>query len=310
MASNLFGRYVWLIDTLRREGKLTFEEINNRWKKSGLNYGEGYDLALRTFHNHRAAIFDIFGIDISCDTKDGYRYYLSNPEDLEGDSLRSWLLDSYSLLNQVQADNKLERRIIFENVPSGRKWLTAITRAIRLSNVIEITYQRFDSAVPKVHQVEPYYLKVNKQRWYLIARKEEKFLTFALDRIQDVKQLDKTFSFNDDFDIDEYFKGCCGIMPAEEEPIRVVIKAVEDCPYFLRTLPLHESQVELPSDDTEVAYFEYHVCPNFEFYQTLFSQIDLIEVIEPESVRHKMQTFAKSFSDMYQSRDNISDEAM
>ena len=39
-------------------------------------------LAIRTFHNHRKAIFDIFEVDIVCDTKGGYKYYIDTP--------RSW----------------------------------------------------------------------------------------------------------------------------------------------------------------------------------------------------------------------------
>ena len=40
MAANLLGRYVWLIDTLRRYKRLTFQEISELWQESGLGYGE------------------------------------------------------------------------------------------------------------------------------------------------------------------------------------------------------------------------------------------------------------------------------
>lgn len=39
MAANLFGRYVWLMDILRRYKRLTFQEINELWQESGLGYG-------------------------------------------------------------------------------------------------------------------------------------------------------------------------------------------------------------------------------------------------------------------------------
>ena len=64
MAANIFGRYVWLIEQFRRYGRLTYEEVNSLWQRSGLSYGDGDDLAIRTFHNHRKAIFDIFEVDI------------------------------------------------------------------------------------------------------------------------------------------------------------------------------------------------------------------------------------------------------
>ena len=66
MAANIFGRYVWLIEQFRRYGRLTYEEVNDLWHRSGLSYGDDDDLALRTFHNHRKAIFDIFEVEIAC----------------------------------------------------------------------------------------------------------------------------------------------------------------------------------------------------------------------------------------------------
>lgn len=119
MAANIFGRYVWLIEQFRRYGRLTYEEINDHWHKSGLSYGDGDNLALRTFHNHRKAIFDIFEVEIVCDIKGGYKYYISNPEELESDNLRIWLIDSYTAMNQIQADRKLKGRIISRRFRQG-----------------------------------------------------------------------------------------------------------------------------------------------------------------------------------------------
>ena len=64
MARDLFNRYIWLVDTIysRPEG-VTFEEINEKWERSGRT--EGIPLPLRTFHNQRAAIEELFEINIS-----------------------------------------------------------------------------------------------------------------------------------------------------------------------------------------------------------------------------------------------------
>lgn len=88
MAANIFGRYVWLIEQFRRYVRLTYEEVNDLWHRSGLSYGDDDNLALRTFHNHRKAIFDIFEVEIACDIKGGYKYYIDHSEDLEKDNLR------------------------------------------------------------------------------------------------------------------------------------------------------------------------------------------------------------------------------
>jgi len=61
MASDLFNRYIWLVDTIYRQPEgLTFEEINEKWERS--RSSEGNPLPLRTFHNYRTTIEKLFEI--------------------------------------------------------------------------------------------------------------------------------------------------------------------------------------------------------------------------------------------------------
>ena len=60
MSKDLFSRYIWLIDTIKRYGHITREELNDLWKKSP--YSNGESLPRRTFYNYRIAIEDIFKI--------------------------------------------------------------------------------------------------------------------------------------------------------------------------------------------------------------------------------------------------------
>ena len=317
MASNIFGRYIWLIDTLRRHKRLTFEEINNLWIESGLSYGEGDELPLRTFHNHRKAIKDIFDVYIECDVKGGYKYYIDEPERLEGDSLRSWLIDSYATLNQIQADKKLEGRIIFENVPSGNIWLTTFAQAMRNGHLVEITHQGFGKNYENTFEIEPYYLRIFKQRWYVIGRnpyyawkkkeaeKEGKtydrpiFRVYGLDRISMVSITDKVFKMEENFSIDDYFNGCCGIILNTDIPMEhVVVRAYDKAPDYLRTLPWHPSQKEI-SKDEESAIFSFEVRPTYDFIQLVMQQGDQVEILEPVSLRNHMKNLANTLTSYY-----------
>lgn len=318
MAANIFGRYVWLIDTIRRHKRLTYEEINRLWKRSGLSYGEDDDLPLRTFHNHRKAIKAIFDVYIDCDVKDGYRYYIDDPERLEGDGLRSWLIDSYSVLNQVQADKKLEGRILFEDIPSGHEWLTTITQAIREGKVLYITHQGFDKPNENSFDIEPYYLRVIKRRWYVLARSpyysdrnkrrnkedggdrpKDVYLLYALDRIHDIESTDKTFKMKKDFDVHKYFEGYYGILTERDVPIeRIVMKVYGVHRKYVESLTLHESQRKIAEDDESMT-FEYHVRPTFDFYQVLLAQTEAAVILEPESVRKKMKQFTENMANNY-----------
>ncbi len=306
-----------MIDIFRRHKRLTFEEINSLWVKSGLSYGAGDNLPLRTFHNHRKAIKDIFNVYVECDTKGGYKYYIDEPERLKEDSLRSWLIDSCATLNQIQADQKLEGRIIFENVPSGNIWLTTFAQAMRDGHVVEITHRGFGKDYDSTFDIEPYYLRIFKQRWYVIGRspyynwkKEDSELegktydkpiyrVYGLDRISRVSVTDKTFEMMNDFSIADYYDGSCGIIPnIDIEREHVIIRAFWETPEYLRSLPLHPSQKELRSDQ-ESTLFSFDVRPTFDFYQMLLSQGDQIEVIEPEYVRNEMKRFAENMFSYY-----------
>jgi hypothetical protein len=310
MSANLFGRYVWLMDILRRYKRLTFQEINELWQESGLGYGE--ELPLKTFHNHKKAIKDIFDVYIECDRKDGYRYYIDEPERIEGNNLRNWLISSYATLNQIQADNKLEDRIIFEEIPSGQTWLTCIADAMRRNHVLSIMHQGFGKPEPSTFEIEPYCLKVVKRRWYVVARSpyysernkeqgvkpSDVYLVYALDRISDIQDTGKTFKMKKDFDVHSYFEGCCGVITSNESPQKIVLRAYNGFADYLRTLPLHESQREIGSDD-ESTLFEYHLKPTFDFYQLVLAQGDQVEVLEPDPVREEMRNFAQNMLDYY-----------
>ena len=59
MATKAINRYVWLLNTLMQRKSLTFKEICDLWDKSNLS--DGKPLAVRTFHQHREAIAELFG---------------------------------------------------------------------------------------------------------------------------------------------------------------------------------------------------------------------------------------------------------
>ena len=167
MTKDLFNRYIWLVDTIYRAGRISFEEINQRWRNSGMSNGE--DMALRTFHHHRHAIEEIFDINIECDKRNGYCYYIENADDIEKGGIRNWLLNTFAVNNLINESHHLKHRILFEQIPSCQKFLTPIIEAMRDSTVITITYQSFWKEHPNTFVLEPYCVKIFKQRWYMLA---------------------------------------------------------------------------------------------------------------------------------------------
>ena len=218
MAKNYFDRYIWLIDTINRHGHISFKEISYLWAHSPINkLGENY-LPERTFHNHREAILDTFGIEIKCDRSLGY--YIANSEDMEDDGIRQWMLNSLSLNNMMNESREMRDKILFEEIPSSQRWLTALVGAIKDGKTIEMTYQGFGSDAPSTFEAHPWCLKLFRQRWYLLAcgvSKKDPWV-YGLDRIRAVKETKNPLKVPKKFKADEFFSQFFGIIVNKEKP--------------------------------------------------------------------------------------------
>ena len=127
----IFQQYIWLINAFRRHGRMTLDELNERWVREEV--AEGNPLSRSTFNRHRDAILDMFGVIIDCDVKGGYQYFIANREVLDDDSLERWMLSTMTVGGVLSDSISLKDRIILENVPAGEEFLQTIIRAIRRS---------------------------------------------------------------------------------------------------------------------------------------------------------------------------------
>lgn len=288
MTRDLFDKYIWLVDTIYRAGKITFEEINERWLRSNLSEGE--DIPLRTFHNWRKTVENTFDININCNRKAGYYYYIENAEDLEKGGIRNWLLNTFAVNNLINESHHIKNRILFENIPSGRKFLTPIIEAMRDNLEIELLHKSYWYDEPRTYIVQPYCIKVFKQRWYVVGYCKERnaLRTFSLDRIQKLNTLDTKFIVPKDFDGNDYFENCFGIIADDDVSVEIIrIKVYGMHVQYVRALPFHHSQVEIETNN-EYSIFELKMKPTFDFKQELLSRGADIEVLSPLFFREEM----------------------
>ena len=298
MTKDLFDKYIWLVDTIYRAGKITFEEINERWLRSRLSEGE--DIPLRTFHNWRIAIEQVFDININCNRKGGYYYYIENADDMQKGGVRNWLLNTFAVNNLINESHHLKRRILFEEIPSGRKYLTSVIEAMRDGLEIELYYQSYWYEEPSTYTLQPYCIKVFKQRWYVIGfcKERNNIRTFSLDRIQQLTTLDAKFVYPKDFDPEAYFADYFGIMIENKKLETIRIKVYGMHVQYIRALPLHRSQCEI---ETTVDYsiFEYRMKPTLDFRQELLSRGADVEVLAPLTFREEMIQSVGKMSSLY-----------
>jgi predicted DNA-binding transcriptional regulator YafY len=229
----------------------------------------------------------MFGVIIDCDAKDGYRYYIANPEVLLDDSLERWMLSTMTVGGVLSDSVSLKDRIILENVPAGEEFLQTIIHAIKAARKIRMEYCRF-GADSYVKTVAPYALKLFHQRWYMLSFTGSHYATYALDRMLSVSLTDEGFQMPADFSPQDYFAEYFGVLTDDTPMAHVVVRAHNWTPDYLRTLPLHQSQRELASTE-HYTDFSFDLRPTPDFLGQLLSHADGIEVLAPQELREKMR---------------------
>lgn len=289
MISKTFNRYIWLLDILLQEKQMTFDEISQRWQAS--NLGDNKPLPLRTFHQHRSAVEELFGVEIKCNTSKGYKYYIANPEVLRNDRTRKWLLNSFNLSNMIIAGHNMKDRILFEDIPRGTEYLQTIIDAMQQSKELAIDYQPFYGR-RTTYTLQPYAMKAYHKRWYLLGfiKELEAIRNIALDRLLEMTIREQSFSLPENFNAAKYYENTVGIFVSEDlSPVKVKLRAYGKQIEYLRSLPLHKSQCEASSRYGEFSVFEYKLCLTPELSSQILAMGENVEVLEPQELREEVK---------------------
>ncbi|MBD5171993.1 MAG: WYL domain-containing protein [Bacteroidales bacterium] len=295
---NQLPKYTWLIDTIRRSGKISHKELSDKWQRHK-ELSDCRPLPRATFNRWREAIYEQFSIMIECQKRGGYLYYIANPEDIEEDKLRKWMLDSYSAGNMIGEHLSLKGRILVEEIPSGRDHLIPILEAMKENRVVSITYHPFNKSHSYTFSIEPYCVRLFENRWYVLAHNigYDDIRLYALDRIEDAEITNETFKLPKDFDAEEYFSTAYGVVAGTGDgPEKIILRANESHKHYLNSLPLHHSQ-RLIQDLGEYADFELFLVPTYDFVMKLLQVGSMIEVLEPAHLR---KTMLRRISEMYE----------
>ena len=284
-AAQIFNQYIWIINTFRSYGQLTFEELKKKWQEDMV--ADGNPLQRSSFNRHRDAILDMLGVIIDCDKKT-YKYYISNQEVLSDDSIERWLFSTLTVHGVLADSAAVKERLVLENAPAGEHFLDVVIRAIRTNHRLRIGYKKFQAeGYEKV--VCPYALKLFRQRWYLLAQTDdEQMRIYGLDRITMMELTDDTFEMPFNFSPQAYFSEYFGVLTDDTPMTHVIIRAHKWMPDYLRTLSLHHSQREL-SSTKDYTDFSFDIRPTTDFLGELLRYSDGIEVLEPLYLREKMR---------------------
>ena len=306
-------RHIWILSELYQNPKgVTYKEFVERWKRTSQNELKT-PLPKRTFQDCLRAIEETFDIDISSDARNGYHYRIVERNWLEKNRVKDWLLSAFAVNVLLQDSRGLRERVMYEDIPSGNDNLLEVLKAMKENRVLAITYQDFFDEEPREIVLEPYCVRVFRQRWYVVGVMENEpegeepaeltnqgqIRRYALDRILKLEPTDATFKMPRDFSVDDYFADAFGIIVEPEEytveNIRLKVYDVNHRREYLRSLPLHPSQKEV-EQYKDYSVFELRLAPTYDFIKDLLSMGGEVEVLSPDYVRQEMK---RRVSEMY-----------
>lgn len=283
-------RQTQLITWLERK-PATFWEIDSYLNKYAVAHDMEILFSERTLQRDIKEIAILFDREIKFDRK--MKHYKITKDEVS-ESKNKMLYNAYHHLALLKLNDNLKEFIEFDNSPNqGTEHFQCILNAIQHNYKTNIVYQKFDAQDSKVHLCEPYLLKQNQNRWYLIAKdlddKNEFIKTFALDRIHFVEVLKKKFDKMNRLKAKEKFKHCFGIFaPNAAQPPKIILSFLKSQKPYLVSMPLHGSQ-SIVSENEEEIIIALRIYITYDFIKHILSFGDEIRVIQPKKLAMQMK---------------------
>lgn len=227
--------------------------------------------------------FSIFKEELSREERNLLSEVLSTIGQFDG-------LDNFEWLNKFKIGLDIEDRkqvISFSNNPYLQNSNLLGTLFDQISNEVSIrlSYHTFSDATIRTIDFHPYLLKQYNDRWFLLgaADSDKKILTFALDRIDEVKPLPQKKYIECTEDLAERFEDIVGVTLYEDRPIEHILCWVSDTSKdYIDTKPIHGSYTPIKGEkDAQLRqefpllegglFFTLDCIPNYELIRELCS---------------------------------------
>jgi len=165
------------------------------------------------------------------DARNGYQNRIVQRDWLENDRVKDWLLSAFAVNGLLQDSRGLRERMMYEDIPSGNDYLLTVLQAMKENRVLTMTYQDYFDKEPREISLEPYCVRVFRQRWYVVGvmqnepdgeeptelTNQGRIRRYALDRVERLDIAEQTFKMPQQFSVESYFADAFGIIVEPEE---------------------------------------------------------------------------------------------
>lgn len=282
------SRYNLIIKKLRRN-QSTFEEITDYLSGESELQSYNFTTSIRTFQRDLEDIKSLFNIDIQYDFSK--KVYYINEEDQP--EVNDRILEAFDVYNALHVTDRLAAYIHFEKrKPQGTENLFGLLHAIKNRFRIRFTYLKFWDEEPSRRIAEPIALKEFRNRWYVIARdlKDNQVKSYGFDRLSNLEITRKTFTYPQDYNIEEQYHHSFGIMSPNDDKPREIILSFEPLQgKYIKTLPLHETQQVVVDNDDELQV-KLTLYLTHDLIMEILSYGDTVKVLTPKSLAKMIKT--------------------
>ena len=276
------ARYSLIIKKLRRH-PCNFSEIADYLAIESELQEYDLNISKRTFQRDVEDIRSLYNIDIQYDFS--RRVYFVDFE--RQPEVNERMLEAFDTFNALKISDRLSEYIHFERRrPQGTENLYGLLHAIKNKFQIAFTYQKFGDEDLSERKAEPYALKEFRNRWYVIVNdlNDKMVKSFALDRLSELEIGKERFQVMNEFNVNEHFKYCFGIIsPNDDKPQEVILSFESLQGKYIKSLPFHESQKVLKDTDEELL-IKLTLFLTHDFIMELLSYGGNVKVIQPESL--------------------------
>lgn len=189
----------------------------------------------------------------------------------------------------------------------GLHHLDMIYQSIVNKQALRMTYRSFKARESATFIFYPYLLKEFKNRWFVFGLQQgaPMLKNLALDRIRELEiAKDEVYRENTLFDPLTYFNDVVGVTKSPNQQAEKIVFSVnrEHAPY-IRTKPIHKSQIEVKKQNDGSVTFEIEVIINYELQREVLGYADGIRILSPNSLVRFMKKKFKKAEELYQSRE-------
>jgi predicted DNA-binding transcriptional regulator YafY len=277
-------------------------------KKRLLQFLEEKDISIsaRTLERYIEVVRTDFGLEIVY-SKTNNGYYIDKDKSLKVVSFFKFL--EIAAIADVFKDSLKESKKIFEYVSfddsksfKGIENLKPILIALTQNRKLVFKHENFHNNTFKDYEITPFLLKEYINRWYVVGVPEgmEEIRTFGVDRLLELQLGKLTKLKKKIFQKQlESFEHIVGLHFNEGEPQNIRLLVDETHTKYMRSLPLHPSQVIHTPDKSGRCFVDFHLISNYEFETQILKIGDEVEVIYPENLRTKIINLLKNMLNKY-----------